>query len=459
MERTFLVIIVFIGLGMAVLMSAINGTWQATSFSDYHDDAEIYNRTALAILERHSFSDDESGFVGAFRRAPGYSLFLAFSYGLLGKTPISAFVTQAILFIASILLLWSLAARWFSYPIRLLPPLLLSFSWFVSLQVTKLIPELLSLFLLLYFLWSLYHFIDHRRRGYLVGAGTALAWFILIKPMALYILPFLLAIIVAHEYTHIPLRQLGLNLGLLLFVPFIALSAWTIRSITLFNTWQIQSGSYVIAWKSLEAGAPGRRVVASFMGGLAGDIVADKLMPGYANNPDPYLYVDAVFDHMRALRAQGISEREREAILYKEARERIIANPLKFFVTGITGLLRQNTPMNHRGEAITHLFAGGGYHTLSSSQKIAIVIILRLAWYFLLFLVAWGIALHYKQWRAWGIVIVWVLLYNLFYGFFTHNEARYLIPVWPLYLLLLTSAIISMYEQYAKRLRAPLSQS
>lgn len=457
MERAFLLIIIVIGIGMAFLMSAINGTWQATNFSDYHDDAEIYNRTALSLLERHSFSDDESGFVGAFRRAPGYSLFLAFSYGFLGKTPISAFVTQGALFIASILLLWSLATRLFLYPARLLPPLLLSLSWFISLHVTKLIPELLSLFLLLCSLWSLFQFMDRRRRGYLVGTGAALAWFILIKPVALYILPFLLAVVIVHEYKRIPLRQLGLNLGLLLLVPLIALSAWTIRSIALFNTWQIQSGSYVVAWKSLEAAAPWRRVAASFAGGLAGDIVADKIMPGYADNPDPYLYVDAVFDHMRALRAQGVSERERETILYKEARERISANPLKFFVAGITGLLRQNTPMNHRGEAITHLFAGGGYHTLSSSQKITIVVILRLVWYFLLFLVAWGTALHYKQWRAWGMVIAWILFYNLFYGFFTHNEARYMIPLWPLYLLLLTSAITIIYDHYAKRLRTPLS--
>lgn len=457
MERTFLVIIIFIGLGMAVLMSAINGTWQATSFSDYHDDAEIYNRTALAILEQHSFSDDESGFVGAFRRAPGYSLFLAFSYGFLGKTPISAFVTQGVLFISSILLLWSLAARLFPYPARLLPSLLFSLSWFIPLQITKLGTELLSLFLLLFFLWSLNRFMDYRRSGYLLGAGTALAWFMLIKPIALYILPFLLAIVIAHEYKRVSPRQLGLNLGLLLLVPLIALSAWTIRSVALFNTWQIQSGSYVVAWKSLEIAAPWRRVAASFTAALVSDIVADKIMPGYADNPDPYLYVDAVFDHMRALRAQGVSEKEREAVLYKEARERIVANPLKFFIAGITGVLRQNTPMNHRGEAITHLFAGGGYHTLSSSQKITIVVILRLAWYFLLFLVAWGIALHYKQWRAWGIVIVWVLFYNLFYGFFTHNEARYMIPVLPLYLLLLTSAIIIIYEHYAKRLRTPLS--
>ena len=448
MERTFLIIIVFIGIGMAVLMSAINGTWRATSFSDYHDDAEIYNTTALLILEKHSFGEEGRGFVGAFRRSPGYPIFLAFSYALLGKTPFAAFFMQALILILSLFLLWSLAGIYFPYPYRLLPPLFLALSWFITLQVTIILPELFTLFLLLFFLWSLFQFFDSRRRGYLGGAGGALAWFILIKPVALYILPFILAIVIAREYARASFLQLGFTLGLLLVIPFMSIGAWTIRSVSLFHTWQIQSGSYVIAWKSLEAAASWRRVAASFVGGLVGDFTADRILPGYADNPDPHLYVKATFDHMRALGAQGLSEAKREAILYQEARERIIANPVKFLVAGITGLLRQNTPMNHRGEAITH-----------ARQNLAVLLVIRLIGYALLALILYGAFLHWRDWHTWGFVLIWFICYNLLYGFFTHNEARYMIPLWPLYFLLLTAALARIFSLYGKRLRTPLSQS
>lgn len=460
MERTLFLIIILIGIGMAALMSVVNGTWQATNFADYHDDAEIYNRTALAILERGSFHEEGDLTVGAFRRAPGYPLFLAFSYAIFGKTPVSILIMQGIIFVASLILLWSIASAHFPYPWRLLPSFLFSLLWFLPLQVTIIIPELFSLFLLLVMIWSFERFFTSHRVAWIALAGAALAWFILIKPIALYILPFVILVWIFRDYAAISPARLTRVIALFLSVPLLAVGAWTARSIHLFHTWQIQSGSYVVGWKSLEATQPWQRVGASFIGGLVGDLIADRIiLPGYAANPEPYQHVKTIFTQMRTLEAQGFSETEKEKILYREARGRIASNPLKFFIAGITGLLRQNTPMNHRGEAITHLFASGGYEFFSSSQKALILVILRLVWYFLLFLIAWGIALHYKQWRAWGMVIVWIVLYNLFYGFFTHNEARYLIPIWPLYLLFLTAALMHIFNRYGKKLRTALSQS
>lgn len=458
MERTFLIIIVFIGIGMAFLMSAINGTWRATNFVDYHDDAEIYNRTALSILERHSFSDNESGYVGAFRRSPGYPVFLALSFALFGKSPIAVFAAQTILWTFSLLLLWSLAGIFFSYPHRLLPPLFLALSWFIALQATIILPELFTLFLLLLFLWALERFFTAKKSMYLLVAGGALAWFILIRPVALYSVPFIFLFLWLRERNRLPAKTFLCAFGLFLLIPFFAIGAWMARSIALLDTWQIQSGSYVIGWKSLEASAPWERVIATFIAAATGDIVADMFSPGYAEKPDHYPFMKIIFNQMRALDARGVPEAEKERILYREAMERVRNNPWKFLMSGITGVIRQNVPLNHRAQPITHLFAGKNFSSLSLAQKIGILAIIRLIGYGFLALALYGAFLNRRDWRRWGMVFFWMAFYNLFYAFLTHNEVRYMLPLWPLYLLCATAGFVAIKERYyAARLRTPLS--
>lgn len=452
MERTFLLTIIFIGLGMAIFMSVLNGTWQATNFADYHDDAEIYNITALSILERHSFSENDTrGFVGTFRRSPGYPLFLAGSYALLGKTPIAAFITQTAIFILSLILFWSLASFYFPYPYRLIPSLFLSFSWFIALQVTSIVPELLTLFLLLLFLWAFERFFITHRSSSIFLAGGALAWLILIRPVALYGLPVILMLLLLRCFPDLSWKQSLRVLSAFLIVPFLAVGAWTMRSVVLLDTWQIQSGSYVIAWKSMEATAAWERIAATFLATLTGDIVADRFFPGYAKEPDHYMFARIVTARMRALDAEGIPEAQKELMLYREARERVTAHPLKFSVSGLMGLFRQNVPLNHRAQPITHLFAGGNYPLLSFWQKVGILVFLRIIGYAFLALVIYGIFLHYKEWRVWGMITFWILFYNLFYAFFTHNEPRYMLPLWPLYLLFTTAALHMLINRYAHR--------
>lgn len=457
MERTALITIILLGLLMAAAMSVINDTWRNTHFSDYHDDAEIYNRTALLILEKHSFGEEGRGFVGAFRRAPGYPIFLAGSYALLGKTPAAAFATQTILWILSLVLLWSLAKIYFPYPYRLLPSLFLALSWFIALQTTIILPELFTLFLLLLFLWTLERFFITKKSTHLLVAGAALAWFILIRPVALYGLPFMLFFLWLRERNCVPAKALMRACGIFLLIPFLAVGAWMARSIILLDTWQIQSGSYVVGWKSLEASAPWERVTATLIAATTGDIIADRFSPGYSASPDHYPFMKTIFNRMRVLDAQKIPEAEKERILYQETWERIYANPVRFALAGILGLVRQNVPLNHRAQPITHLFAGGTYPFLSFWQKVGILIPLRLFGYAVLALIIYGIFLHYRKWRIWGMVLFWILFYNLFYAFFTHNEVRYMLPLWPLYLLYATAGLMAIRQRYAARLRTSLS--
>ena len=383
------------------------------------------------------------------RRSPGYPIFLALVYGLFGRTPVAVFAVQGLLFAGSIILLWLLARMYFSPPYSFLPPLLLSLSWPVGLFVTKLETELLSLFLLLSFVFLIQKFFTARNLFLVLAAGAALSWFILIKPAALYLLPFMLALIVLRA---------RFAVLIFLLVPTFIVGAWIVRSLVIFDTWQIQSGSFVLGYRGLEVTNSWERTGGAFVGALAGDIVADKFFPGYAENPEPYPSINRITERFVALGKEGLTEKERENIVYGEAWSRIVQNPVKFFVFGITGLLRQNTPLNHKGHAITHTFAGGGYENLSETEKISILLGIRITWYLFLTMVIYGAIKHVGDWQSWGIILVFVFGYNLLYAFFTHNEARYMTPLFPFYFLLFTTAVFWLKTGWQVMLHGSISK-
>ncbi|HEY4477088.1 MAG TPA: glycosyltransferase family 39 protein [Candidatus Paceibacterota bacterium] len=456
-EYLLIASIILLGLGMALMMSATNGTWRNTSFADYSDDSDTYNRTAMLLVERFSFHDESSLYVGMQRRSPGYPVFLAFLYFFFGKAPAAVFAAQGLLYAASIFLLWKLARLYLTRPYSFLPPFLLAAAWPVALFVTKLETELLSLFLLLAYIFLTETFFLGQKRKFLrlVGAGAALASFILIKPATLYLVPpIVIFLALRARPPHLSVQK---TLAAFLAFPVILIGGWTVRSIIVFDTWQIQSGSFVVGYRGLEVTGSWDRATAAFLGGLLGDIVAGKFFPGYARDPEPYPSIDAITTQFVILGKEGLREAEREKIIYREAYDRILQNPLKFALYGITGLLRQNTPMNLEGHAMTHTFAGGEYDYLSEIEKIAILLAIRLTWYFFLAMVLYGAWKHMRHWESWGIIFIFVFGYNLLYAFFTHNEARYMVPLFPSYFLLFTAALFFLQSGRQSSLRESAS--
>lgn len=438
---------VIVGLLTAWFIGSLNNNWEKQKFTDYSDDADIYLRTATEIVDNKRFHEEDSLTVGAFRRAPGYPIFLAIVFSIFGKSILALFVVQAFLYAISIILLWRISGFFLQQYWRVIPSLLLACSWFVALHVTTIIPELYSLFLLLVLILTILEAQIYQKYQFLLIGGFSVSLFLLTKPMALYIVP-ILVFLMALTLKGGTLK----NISLFLLIPLVFVGAWTIRSYKLFDTWQIQSGSYVVGWKSLEATKPWDRIFASFLGGLFGDVVAERYLPGYADNPEPYENVNIIFDQMIFLANEGKSEKEIEKILYTEAYNRIRAHPLQFSVAGITGLLRQNTPMNFQGQAITHAFA----LKKTTPWHMSLIIFIRAVWYIFLAVVVYGLILKVYEWKTSGFVITWILLYNFFYAFFTHNEARYLIPIWPFYLLFFVIGLQAIMKKYATRLRITL---
>src|SRR3989344_2852731 len=169
--------VILLGTLSVIFMGIVDGTWRKTQFTDFQDDQETYNMLALH---------------------------LAILYRFITPSPLIVYAAQGALFMLSIILLWSLVSYLFPYPYRLVPPLLLALSWFAALSVTKVIPEILSLFLLLLALWCFERCLSSRRISFTIGTGGALSWFLLIKPVALAFMPFIILLFAVRAYFIFP---------------------------------------------------------------------------------------------------------------------------------------------------------------------------------------------------------------------------------------------------------------
>ena len=440
--------VILLGTLSVIFMGIVDGTWRKTQFTDFQDDQETYNMLALQLAKDGTYREE----ISSFRRAPGYPAFLAILYRFITPSPLIVYAAQSALFMLSIILLWSLVSYLFPYPYRLVPPLLLALSWFAALSVTKVIPEILSLFLLLLALWCFERCLSSRRISFTIGTGGALSWFLLIKPVALAFMPFIILLFAVRAYFIFPrARGAALATVFLVLIPAVIVGGWIARGAKKFNSYQIQSGAMILEFKSREATAPWKRIFASFTAGLAGDIVADSIIPGYSDNPDPYYYIDPVARENFALDAKGYTEAEKELLFTARAKERILKNPAKFIVAGITGILRQNAPMNHKGNAIIHMFSRKSHPDIPYALKITTLVALRVLWYGFLAFVLTGILKERKNWQTYGMFALWIILYNGMNGFFSHNEARYIIPVWPLYLIFATTTLMYLKQQRSAR--------
>lgn len=136
---------------------------------------------------------------GAFYQAPVYPYFLSMIYSLFGKSLTYVYIIQMIIGLASIVLLYLLAKKYFSERTALLSAFLFSFYGTAIFFESKFLPETLAIFVNLFFLLVLAH--SHTqsskkrklsRNSLLWISGILLGVSCLIRPNMLLLLPLVL---------------------------------------------------------------------------------------------------------------------------------------------------------------------------------------------------------------------------------------------------------------------------
>ena len=177
--------------------------WWVVAASDpsrfFAGDSVSYHNSARALVEAGAFAvSPEQPETPQTLRTPGYPAFLAAVYALFGPRPAPAIVAQILLSLATIALVWKLAAERWSARTAAPAACLMTLDLASFGHSLYLLSETLFTFLLCGVLYSAQHFARGSQHRWVFGLGLGLALATLVRPVAYYlVLPLVAWIAIA----------------------------------------------------------------------------------------------------------------------------------------------------------------------------------------------------------------------------------------------------------------------
>lgn len=202
----------------------------------YNVDARGYERLALNVLHGNGFTASEvRPFIPEVLRTPGYPLFVAGVYSLVGVQPVAVALIQIVLDLGSVILLYSIGSTIGSKRIALLASAVRAFDPAAVALSNSLMSETVFVFLVLLSL-----FFSHRL---LVGKslslasafwlGAAVAGCALVRPVGVYYGLLIALVLLILLWNKVPKLFLGKFLLIYGFSFCLLLTPWVIRNHTL----------------------------------------------------------------------------------------------------------------------------------------------------------------------------------------------------------------------------------
>lgn len=439
-----IIFIIVVSILASVGTAWMNGLLFQTSFTDWSDDSQYYNARALSFLHTGSLGEEQA----QFRRPPAYPLFLAAVYGMFGERIAAAWAANMILFFLSLSLLWWLALRWLVGTYSYIVPLLCGLYWGFHYYIFSIGSEMLSVFLVLLLLFFLLRYRESQEMWYLVLFGIAGGVLALTKPVFLYAVPILLGGVVyqMRQYKG-SLRHAGVAFAIvLLFVV-----GWAARTYALFGELQTERSGHIVYTRALYGTLSLRDAGIHLLASVTNDYIADRLFPGYGDDPVATRLGVMRITAFRELRADGYENKEIEDILFGRGVSEVVRHPLMFMAGAVPLLFDLNTPENFNGFPVTRMFVGT-HNTIVPWQKITIVLGIRAVWFFFLVFCVLGMVHAVKTAGS----AVWPFLFLVAFANVSHafliipSESRFLVPVLPLYFLFFVIGIYSLLTRVKK---------
>lgn len=432
-EYIILTCITLGGFFLSLLFAYKSGTLALTSFDALRDDAGAYNRQALALLDQRTLGEK----LGDFRKPPGYPFFLAGTYGVFGRHPISAWSMQVFLFGGLLWMVYAISTRLIEGLYKWIPVVCTAGYWGILFYVFKLESELTALFLLVAYTYAAFLVWETGltwRRTFI--GGLLLALLILTKPIILYASPVCVGFFVHKEWQLNRKRAVFHTFGVWALVVLLA-GGWMMRNYLITGDYQIEQHTGHIVWvRGAVAELPPKEIMSYALAVLAGDLIADYVFPGYADNPVPYRFRGQVTAIQEKMKKEGAREHDTEKFFLETGSRNIITHAPGFVLTSFLGVFALNEPVNHKGFSLAHLFTYT-HEYIPYGFKIFIILIVRIGWFMFLGVVLYGLRLAWQRGRAgWRFIIFLMVYFNSMYALIiVPAEPRFLVPVLPFYFL------------------------
>lgn len=427
--------------------------------SDRLSAYSVYTGRAKSLLTTGTFNYGGPGYFNNSDHGPGYPITIALAFLLFGERLEAIALLNAAFFVGAIFFLWLLSRYFLAGGWEFIPPLLLALFWGAFARIALPNYELFSLFLITLSFFILFRYRETGHLLWLSASACAFAILILERPILLYFFPILLLFfIIWHSRQR---KEAFIAFLIFLMIAGSIMGAWSLRNKRVSDTWQLGTAGTVIIRKASQLDFTYQEIFSMMASFSMGNLIGSKIVPFYPSDGKPKTWDPAIDERLKKAgwlipKKWIVTDIDGEALTrvgldQKMARESIAkikqGDPVKFFLTGIAGLLRLNAPMNLGGQETMDLFFGSR-DNLSLPVKIGIILLIRGAWFAFLGVVFFGIISHLKDWRIWGPLALCIIYINGMYAFLTHAEVRYILMAMPLYFLFFTEGLRLIFSRY-----------
>ena len=452
--------IVLIALSAAIVQAFVWESWPRLA-NPLSDPDNFQTRRAVSLLTTGTFNFREVGFVSLQGlRGPAYPIVLAFAFLITrAATAWPVYILNALFFAGAIMFLWLFAKRFLSGLWQFLPPFMLAVFWEATSLVVVPSYEIFSLSVALGSLEALFRYRDTAQARWLAVAACGIAIWTLERPVMLYALPFLFLIMLIWQAKRLSVRSLGVHLGIVAALLALLVGSWSYHNYTAYGTWQLGSAGPILLRRASQVDFSSRELISMALSFSVGDFIGSRIYAHYPADAEPKTWDPEI---ERRLERTGfyrsnwyvtdddgsvLTRVAFEQRLMREAKEKMRARPVIFFLTGFINMLRLNAPVNYGGQEMMHLFVDS-HEQFAAAVKIAIIAAIRLAWLAFVLIALFALCTHWYDWWAWSVPAFLIMYYNGMHVFFTHAEVRYLLTAMPLYFLFFVEGLRLLTRKY-----------
>jgi len=421
---------------VAILSSAMGIFFYLSFDHSITDDAYQYKTIAQNLLLHKVYSLSETPpYLPTGLREPAYPVFLAALLWLFKGNYAAIYLTQIILFVLTVILVYYLSskifgekmARWITFITALCPTL----SDFPSYLLT----ETLFSFLIVLFMAIIFKAVESNKPGWYICSGIILAISTLTKSITfLLFIPIIFAGLLYCGNLNLFFKRYFKNFIIFTLSFFVIIAPWSIRNYNKFGKPVPSLLSGRALWiRGVKLDYNFKDIKKELVFSVS-EYIGKKLYPE-VKNPNQFLLKEAIVNEEKINEwAKSYNEAEIYSIQLKEALAKIRQHPLKYLAQNFIEWLKMTSflyiPVLNEPNTIEK-FGNMENGTFLIS---AIRGIFKLLAYLVLFLALFGLFGERKKWRQWIFIGVLILYINLVYSFL-FGWGRYNVPFIPFYFM------------------------
>lgn len=421
-----------------IIVSFLFSAFFALAFAHplYEDDASQYDQAGWNIASRNGFSLSQSQpFTPTMSREPLYPFFLAVIYKIFGHNHSSVRLFQIIIFCLTCLLVYDLAKETFDERIAKYSAFLTALSPTLANYASYLLTETIFTFLLCLTVLLLTKSMKKRLTGYFFISGITLGLSIICKAA---LLPFFiiaaLGIFLSDKNYADLLRRQAIHAIVFILGILIVVTPWSLRNHHIFGTYQISLRGGAALWEMSQKLNDSAEDIKHEMVFNFSEYLGSKMFPGLVENPRDFILQGSKKSHEkeRELEKRGLTPVEIDAMMKREAVEKITLQPIKFLIHIPVEFIKMTAFVYVPSLNEPYLTARFSKFKKGPLMLSSIRAIFRLSAYPILILVVIGILSARRSWRNWYFLLAVIIYINLIYSML-FAMGRYAVPLIPFY--------------------------